>query len=454
MKNENIEVFENAPVPKAVLSLAIPTVLSMIVVVFYNLVDTFFVGQTGDPNQMAAVSIVTPIFLFFMAAGNIFGIGGSSYISRALGEKHYDKVKNISAFCFYAGILTGIVGAILMLTFMTPLLHAVGTSENTFTFARSYLTWIALGGPAIVISTAFTNLIRGEGAAKASMVGMIAGTVANIIFDPIFILKSFFGIPGFGRGVAGAAIATVLGNLIAIIVYLFHICSKHSVLSINIRFFSVHDRIFREVLSVGLPASVISILMSLSNILMNTFLVTYGDIPIVGMGITMKANMLAIFVQMGIAMGIQPLIGYNFGAQNYRRMKSVMKFSAVCVFIAGVTLTAVYYIFSREIISVFIDNEEVIEIGIIMLHALMFSTPLLGIMFVISFSFQGMGKSLPALILAVSRQGFVFLPSVFILNYFFHLNGLIYSQPIADLVALVIAIVMLLRINKRLLQKE
>ncbi|MBQ9908591.1 MAG: MATE family efflux transporter, partial [Treponema sp.] len=144
---KNIDVFEKDPIPRAVFKLAIPTVLSMIVAVFYNMVDTFFVGRTGDPNQVAAVSVVTPVFLFFMAAGNIFGMGGSSFLSRALGEKQYDKVKKISSFCLYAGILTGVLGAILMLAFMTQILNAVGTSENTFGFAKSYLSWIAYGGP-------------------------------------------------------------------------------------------------------------------------------------------------------------------------------------------------------------------------------------------------------------------------------------------------------------------
>ncbi|MBQ3966711.1 MAG: MATE family efflux transporter [Treponema sp.] len=449
-----LKLFESSPIPKAVISLAVPTVVSMIVTVLYNMVDTFFVGQTGDPNQMAAVSIVTPVFLFFMAAGNIFGIGGASYTSRSLGEKKYERVKHISSFCLYAGIITGILGALLMLACMTPLLHAVGTSENTFDFSRSYLTWIALGGPAIVTATLLTNLIRGEGSAKSSMVGMMAGTITNIILDPVFILKSFWGIPGLGMGVAGAAIATVLGNIVSIIVYFVHIISKKSVLSIHFKYFSIHDGILRQVLAIGLPASSVSVLMSLSNILMNNMLVTYGDIPVASMGIAMKANMLAIFVQMGFAMGIQPLIGFNFGAKNYRRMKDVMKFTAVCVFISGTILTIIYFIYSRPIVSFFINDESVIEMGITTLHALMCSTPLLGIMFVFSFSFQGMGKGKEALTIAISRQGFIFLPCVILLNKFFQLRGLIYSQPIADIVSVAMSFVIFLHINKGLKTQE
>lgn len=447
---KNIDVFEKDSIPKAVFKLALPTVLSMIVAVFYNMVDTFFVGQTGDANQMAAVSVATPVFLFFMAAGNIFGIGGSSFLSRALGEKKYETAKKISSFCLYAGIFTGLIGAVLMFTFMRQILEAVGTSPNTFGFAKSYLSWIACGGPAIVVSTAFTNLLRGEGAAQSSMHGMMAGTIANIILDPIFILDSFLGIPCLGLGVAGAAIATVIGNIVSILFFFFHICSKkaNSVLTLSPRYFAIRGGILKGVFLIGLPASLTNILMSLSSILMNKYLVTYGDIPVAGMGVAMKANMLVVFVQLGIAMGIQPLVGYNFGANNFRRMKDAMKFALLCNLIAGFLITIIYFIFSREIIRIFINDEGVIEMGVIMLRALMMSTPVLGIQFVLNFSFQAMGKAKQSLALAVSRQGFIFFPATIILNMIFGLKGLVYAQPIADYVSILLAIAMFLYMNR------
>ena len=445
---KNIDVFEKDPIPKAVFKLALPTVLSMIVAVFYNMVDTFFVGRTGDPNQVAAVSVATPVFLFFMAAGNIFGMGGSSFLSRALGEKQYDKAKKISSFCLYAGFATGVIGAILMLTFMAQILNAVGTSENTFGFAKSYLSWIAYGGPAIVISTAFTNLIRGEGAAQSSMKGMMAGTVANIILDPIFILDSFLGIPCLGLGVAGAAIATVIGNLVSILFYFIHVCKPGSVLTLSPKYFAIRNGILKGVLLIGLPASITNILMSLSNILMNTFLVTYGDVAVAGMGIAMKANMLVDFVQLGLGAGVQPLVGYNFGARNFRRMKDTMKFAVLCNTVAGLILTAAYFVFTRQIVSVFIGDEAVIEMGMKMLRALMYSSSFLGILFVLNFSFQAMGKAKESLALAISRQGFVFVPCTIIMNKLIGLEGLILSQPIADIVSIFIALTMFMFMNK------
>ena len=451
---KNIDVFEKDPVPVAVLKLALPTVLSMIVTVFYNMVDTFFVGMTNDANQVAAVSVATPVFLFFMAAGNIFGVGGSSFLSRALGEKKYDKAKHISSFCLYAGIFVGIVGAVLMLTFMKQILNAVGTSENTFGFAKDYLSWIAYGGPAIVVSTAFTNLIRGEGAAQSSMKGMMAGTVANIILDPIFILDSFLGIPCLGLGVAGAAIATVLGNIVSIVIFFFHVAKPSSVLTLSPTYFQIRNGILRGVLLIGLPASLTNILMSLSNIVMNKFLVTYGDVAVAGMGIAMKANMLVIFVQLGLGMGIQPLVGYNFGAKNYRRMKDVMKFSVLCTTIAGISLTAIYFIFTRQIISIFIKDEAVIGMGIRMLRALMVSSPVIGLQFVLNFSFQAMGKAKESLTLAVSRQGFIFLPAIIIFDMLFQLNGLIFAQPVADLCSITLALIMFAVMNKEFRKNE
>ncbi len=448
--NKNIEIFENYSVPKAVFTMAIPTITSMIVSVFYNMVDTFFVGQTGDPNQVAAVSVATPVFLFLMAAGNIFGVGGASFVSRALGEKNYDKVKNISSFCFYTGILVGLLGTFLLLTFMTPILKAVGTSENTFKFAKDYLFWTALGGPFIVLQCAFSNLVRSEGASQKAMIGMMIGTITNIVLDPIFILDSFLGIPCLNLGVSGAAIATVIGNIVSVVVFLSHTISNNSVLTLSFNYYKIRNGILKGVLLIGLPASLTNILMSCSDIITNNLLVTYGDIHVAAMGIAKKANMLVIFVQFGIGMGVAPLIGYNYGAKKINRMKSIMKFSMLCTLVTGFILTAIYFIFTKQILSIFINSQEVIQTGIIVLRALMISGPLLGIMFVFNFTFQSMGKAIQSLMLAVSRQGFVFLPLILLLKSLYGLEGVVIAQPIADLVAIIIALGMFLSINKEL----
>ena len=469
---KNIEIFEKAPVHKAVFKFALPTVLSMIVAVFYNMVDAFFVGQTGDPSKFAAVNVATPVFLFLMAAGNIFGMGGSSFISRALGEKNYDKVKKIASFCLYGGIVTGIIGGALILFNIGAILKAIGTTQTTVQYARDYLSIVALAGPVIVLSNAYTNIIRGEGAAKNSMIGMMSGTVVNIVLDPVFILDSFLGIPCLGLGVSGAAIATIIGNAVTLAIYFIHVVSKNSVLTVNPKFFQMRSGILTGVLAIGLPASLTNILMSLSSILTNNLLASYygvevtsagliplistfrdgipiyGDIPTAAMGVALKANMLSIFIQLGIGMGVSPLIGYNYGSKNFKRMKSFMKFATMLNVITGLVLTAVYFIFSKQIISIFSTDPAVVLMGTNMIYALMTSIPVIGILFVLNFTFQAMGKGIQSLILAVSRQGFIFLPAILIMNRFFGMNGIIFAQPIADFVSVLTAWGMFLAMNR------
>jgi putative MATE family efflux protein len=444
--SDKTDVFEKYPIPKAVFTLALPTMLSMLVTIFYNMADTFFVGQTNDPNQVSAVSLTTPIFTMIMAMGNVFGIGGSSFISRALGQGNKHKVKNISSFCFYASIVAGILVSIVFTIFMEQILTLIGSSPDTIDYARSYLKYLFYGTVFIVVSFAFGNIVRGEGNAKVSMVGMMIGTIVNIVLDPIMIL-------GLNMGVIGASLATVIGNVCSVIFYLVYLLKGNTILSISPRDFAI-KRIIGGVLLIGIPASLNNLLMALSNIVLNRYLYSYGDSAIAGMGVAMKANMLVVMLQLGLGMGIQPLIGYNFGARNFTRMKSVMKFAMVVNVVIGTVLSAVYLLFTKDVITIFIKDESVVEYGVQMLRALMLSGFLIGIMFVFSFSFQAMGKALPSLILSISRQGFVFLPIVAIGSKLLGLKGIIYAQPIADLVSLVIALVMFIIISRQMKRED
>lgn len=443
----NQDIFEKVPVPKAVFTLAIPTVLSMLVTIIYNMADTFFVGQTHDANQVAAVSLTMPLFTIFIACGNLFGVGGSSFISRAMGQGENEKGKNISSFCFYACMVFALIIGALFIIFMSPILKLIGSSPNTEQFAREYMTYISAGAVLIVLSNSLANLVRSEGAAKHSMIGMMIGTVVNIILDPIMILT-------MNMGVSGAAIATLIGNLCSIIYYIIYIIKKSNVLSISIKDFKMSDKIASSVLMIGIPASFNNILMSVSNIILNNQLAKYGDVPVAAMGVALKVNMLVVFLQMGIAMGIQPLIGYNFGAHNFKRMKSVMKFSALCTVILGTILTAIYFFNTEPLIKAFIDDADVVDYGIKMLKALMLSGPVLGIMFVFTFTFQAMGKAVPSLILSISRQGLIYIPSVIILNKVIGIDGVIYSQALSDIACLLMSIIIFIIINHNLKKKD
>lgn len=457
---DNTKIFAEYKVPRAVAAMALPSMMGMLINIIYNLADTFFVGQTGDSNQVAAVSVSMPLFFFFLAIGNLFGIGGCAFISRSLGEGKKDKVKTISSFCIYGALVLGIFIGILFFFFREPLLYLVGASDNTIGFAQDYLKWVAVGAPFSVLSITVCNLVRGEGAAKISMVGSVLGQVVNVILDPIFILGSgdkLFGITlpfGLDMGVAGAAIATVLGNVFSVVFFLVYFLRGKSILSITPKRFSMKNGIAKGVINVGLPASLNNLLMSISNIIVNIVLVSYGDNAVAAMGVAMKANMLVIMLQIGLAQGVQPLIGYCYGAKNYARMKKCMGFSIVCNIVIGTVMMLFYLVFRENVISMFIDDAEVVSLGVKMLTAIMSPGPVIGIMFVLNFAFQGMGKGIQSFILSVGRQGLVYIPLLFILNKLVGLDGIIWAQAAADFVCVIMSIIMFIFIMKGINKKS
>lgn len=457
---DNTKVFEDYKVPKAVMTMAVPSMLGMLINIVYNLADTFFVGQTGDSNQVAAVSVSMPLFMLYIALGNLFGVGGCAFISRSLGEGNRDKVKSISAFCVYGALTASILLGVIYLIFKEPLLYLAGASENTIGFAVDYLKWVAIGAPFVVMSGMMSNLVRGEGAAKDSMLGMVLGQLTNIILDPIFILDSgdkLFGIAlpfGFDMGVAGAAIATVIGNIVAVLYFLIYFLRGKSILSITPKRFTVKNGIAKGVISVGLPACLNNLLMSISNIIVNVVLVGYGDNAVAAMGVAMKANMLVVMLQIGLAQGVQPLVGYCFGARKVKRMKNVLAFSIMCNVVVGTSMMLFYLVFRENVIAVFINDPEVISLGVKMLTAVMSPGPVIGIMFVLNFAFQAMGKGVQSMILSVSRQGLVYVPLLFILNKFVGLEGIIWAQATADFFCVALSVIMFIFIYRDIKKKD
>lgn len=457
---DNTKIFEDYKVPKAVAVMAVPSMLGMLINIVYNLADTFFVGQTGDSNQVAAVSVSMPLFLLFMAIGNLFGVGGCAFISRSLGEGRKDRVKTISSFCIYTAIVLGVIAGVLFLIFKQPLLYLVGASDNTIGYAQDYLKWVAIGSPFVVTAITVCNLVRGEGSAKTSMFGMVLGQLVNIVLDPIFILDSgdkLFGMAlpfGLNLGVAGAAIATVLGNVFSVIFFLIYFLRGKSILSITPKRYSAKNGIAKGVVNVGLPASLNNLLMSVSNIIVNIVLVGYGDTAVAAMGVAMKANMLVVMLQIGLGQGVQPLIGYCYGAKNYTRMKKCLSFSICCNIFIGTVMMLFYIVFRENVINMFINDTQVVTLGVKMLTALMTPGPVIGIMFVLNFAFQGMGKGLQSLLLSVGRQGLIYIPLLFILNKVVGLNGIIWAQATADFVCVIMSIVMFAVVMKGINKKS
>lgn len=445
-KEKREKIFSSYPIPKAVAALALPSVLSSIVNVIYNMADTYFVSLMKNTNATAAVSLTMPVFLFFVAFGNIFGVGGSAYIARSMGEGEKERVKKISSFSIFSSLFSGALLMILILLTINPLIKALGSASDIVTeYSHDYLKYIALGGPMIVTSITASNLVRGEGAAKESMTGLMIGTVTNIVLDPIMILV-------FDLGVGGAAIATVIGNVASVIYYAFYLIKGNSILSCNPKKFSFGDGILKNVIPVGIPAAINNLLMSFSNILLNNYMKDYGEAAVAALGIALKVNMLIAFVQMGIGMGVQPLIGYSYGARNTSRLQGTMKFTMLCTFVFGTLLSIIYLIFTTQIINIFNGEHDpqVTEYGVKILRALIISGPFLGIMFTYNFAFQAMAKPLPSLVLSIGRQGIIFIPLVIIMNNLFQFDGIVFAQPAADLFCVVLAVMMFAIVKKNL----
>ncbi len=444
---EKTALFEHAPVGKAVWQLAIPTMISMLVVVIYNMADTYFIGQTGDALQVAAVSLALPIFMIPRAVGNLFGVGGSSCISRALGSGDHDRVKHISSFCFYGSLVAGGLLGLFFLFFMPQVVHMIGASAETTAYVCEYLKYIAIGGPFMVMSNAFSAIVRSEGGAKQAMCGMLIGTVTNILLDPIMIL-------GLDMGVTGAAVATVIGNVFSAIYYLFCLRRPNTMLSIRPQDFMMTHGIAVAVLSIGIPGSITNLLTSVSQMVYNAALSGYGDAPIAAMGVAIKCSMMIGMVVMGFSMGAQPLIGYAYGAQNADRLKKVVRYTLTCGFLMGLTLAIAFLLCSPYIVGMFIDDLEVITLGTKMLRIQAAVSPFLSILFVTIFSMQAMGKAVLSMILSICRQGLLFIPAIYISNLLFGLDGLVWAQSVADMTSVAIALLMLVHVLRHLPQKE
>ena len=412
--------------------MAIPSVISSLVTVVYNMADTFFVGQTGDPLQVAAVSLTNPIFILFMAVANMLGTGGSAIASRALGKNDGQKTKNVSSFVTYFSVLVGVIFCIVLLLFQNGLLTLFGANSDTLNLAKGYTLYIAIGAPFIIFSAAASFIVRAGGDSKQAMIGNMIGTIINIILDPVFVSV-------FNKGAAGAAIATTIANIIASIYYVYYFEKKSKIMSIRFKYFSFN--VCKDICISGLPMALFSSLMSVSTIITNLILADYGNSAIAAAGIVFKANMFVSFLQMGIANGVQPLLGYCVGADNKERFKEVESYTKNCCLLWGFILSALFIVFSRNIISVFINDSETISYGIPLLIGYTLSGPFIGMMFMNMNVLQTLNYPLPATMLSLCRQGLLFIPLLYILNMLLGFNGVCVAQSLTDVIVIVLSFI-------------
>ena len=436
MKNK--DVFEGRSVPAAVAKFAIPTILSQLVTLLYNLADTFFVGHTNDPSQVAALTLSFPLFMSLTMVGNLFGIGANSFISRSLGQGERKRASKASTFAFY-GALAGVSVIIAVLAiFMTPILKAIGAvTPEAFAATKAYLTWTVLyGGIPTVAALMLGHLIRSEGNTKQASAGLALGGFLNIGLDYIFV-------SALGLGAKGAAIATFLSNIVAFL-YLLRVIlqTKDTVLTLDIRKLKVDLIIAKQVILVGIPAAAIIVLGSTVNIVMTHFMSAYGDVSIASFGIVQKIGTIAIQITVGLTQGIMPLLGYSYGAGEIKRMKEISNFSFLLLGCYAALCIILVESFAGTLVRMFISEPSTVEKAVRFLRIWFFCAP--GMCFTNLFSsiFQSMGKWLQSLALSVIRQLGLLFPLLVLFNALGGEMGLVCAQPIADTIALVIGIVM------------
>lgn len=380
---QSLDKYSKMPVSKAVIQNALPAVAAMLMVLIYNLADTFFIGQTHDAYQVAAVSLATPVFLVFMSIGTIFGVGGTSVISRAYGEGKKEYAKKICSFCMWSCIAIGILLTIGFLVFL----------------------------------------------------------------DAVLIMV-------FHWDIVGCALATLFGEAVGAIYYLYYYLTGKSILSINIKDFTLKDKVAGSVLSIGIPAALGSLLMSASQIIMNSQMAAYGDMAVAGIGVAMKIVMITGMVSMGIGQGVQPLLGYCVGAKTWERFKKYMKFAFCFATILGVSLTMLCYVFTNQIVGVFLTDPNAFDYAVEFARILLSTGSVFGIFYVLTNALQAMGAAMPSLIINISRQGLIYIPALFLLNAILGVNGLVWAQPIVDVISLVVGIGMYSKVSRKMMKQE
>ena len=419
-------VFTETKVSKAYLRLAIPLVFSMAVGLIYNLADTFFVAQTNDTNIVAGVSLGMPLMTALMAIGNVYAQGGSSLISRLLGKQDLQGVRHASSFCFYGAIFTGIVIGLGLLVFRVPMLSLLGANEETFGHASDYYLYLAIGAPVIVLTYIHSNLLRAEGMSKESMLGNVVGSVVNIVLDPIFISV-------LGWDAAGAAIATVIGNLCADLFFLVVVIRRSKILSVNPREMGIPLNHVGQILGIGVPAAIVNLMSSASSVLINQFLLPFGNDKIAAMGIAMKVSMIVLLLITGLAFGGQPLFGYYYGSGDRKRLSQLLKFCLKFISAVALILSIMVFAAAPLLMRGFMDNDAIVGAGTVMLRWQVSSMVFVGVVLLFTIIFQSSGKVLGSFLLSISRQGVVFLVVILITYNLLGYNGVVMAQAIADL---------------------
>ncbi len=440
---KKLYLFEEASIPKAVMSMAVPTIISSLVMVIYNLADTYFVGMLNNPVENAAVTLAAPVLLAFNAVNNLFGVGSSSMMSRALGSKDYEMVRRVSAFGFYCTVFCSLVFSLLCTVGKNPLLALLGTDAVTFAATGEYLKWtVCFGAVPAILNVVMAYMVRSEGCTLHASIGTMSGCFLNMLLDPFFILPW-----GLDMGAAGAGLATFLSNCVACVYFfiLLYVKRKSTYVCINPKMFRLRKEVVTGVCGVGIPAAIQNLLNVTGMTVLNNFTSSFGADAVAAMGIAQKINMVPMNVAFGFSQGIMPLISYNYASGNRKRMRQAIFFSARNTVSALAAIALCYYLWAGNWIRLFIQNESIVAYGTSFLRGLCIALPFLCMDFLAVGVFQAVGMGKKAFFFAILRKIIMEIPAIFILNMLFPLYGLAYAQVVTEVILAVTAVLVLKR---------
>lgn len=446
--NSKAYLFESMPIPKAVANLALPVVVTSLVTIVYNLADTFFVGMLGDPIQNAAVTLAYPVMLAFNAVNNLFGVGTSSMMSRALGAGDHEKVRTSSAFGFYGALFSGLLFALLCTVFQTPLMGLLGADETTWEATAQYMFWtVNCGAMPAILNVVQAQMVRSEGASLHASIGTMSGCLLNIILDPIFILPW-----GLNMGAAGAGLATFLSNCFAVLYFfvLAKVKKDKTFVCLNIRQLKkLNKDVVLGILGVGVPASIQNLLNVTSSTILNNFTAGYGASAVAAMGVSHKLNMIPMQIALGFSQGIMPLVSYNYASGNRKRMKGGILFALGIIVPSMLVVSLCYWLGAPTLIRLFMENPEIIAHGTRFLRAMCLGTTFLCVDFMAVGVFQALGMGKNALIFALLRKVALEIPLLLLMNWLYPLYGLPYAQVVTEMILASAAVIMLVKIFKQ-----
>jgi len=457
MKQELTErerkLFIQMPAVRAVLTLSVPTIISQVIAVIYNLADTYYVGRTGDPRMVAAITVCMPLMLLMAGMAGLFGIGGASLIARCLGVNDFVKARKVSAFSVWGGVTVVILYSLVLIIFREPVLRLLGAMDDMIDYAASYMFWVCvIGGIFTLLNPLLANLVRSEGAAREASIGVSMGGLLNMALDPLFM----FVILPKGLEVTGAAVATLLSNVAASAYFVIYIIRRRkvSVLSLNPRDVAFTGRIPLDVITIGLPSFIMTMMGSVSSAVANNLMSPLGSAAISGMGIAKRTNMLSFRVSTGITQGTLPLIAFNHSAQNYKRMKSAIT-GAASIAVGFATLCMIVsLIFGHVFVRFFIDDADTIRYGSRFIRLVCSAMPLASISMTAMMLFQAAEKKVEAMFMSIMRKGILDIPLMVLFNHLWPLYGVAASTPIVEGLSAVVAVILAIVFFKKLFRSS